>query len=163
MAQLLTHTNCNYPKLKKDDAMDRNTVGLLRKHELTHKNRCTENSQTTFTYYFFPPKMLMPNSVLPGQVLCMQILPSYRAPGDLIPESRELPNQWKSWRICWWWQWFPTGPGRAVPAEGACEQRRARSVLFSWRRSRACTPPADLKTQQSFIIKLIIPFRKNVF
>lgn len=79
--------------------MGRNTTGLLRKHELTHKNRHTENSQTTFIYYFFPAKMLMPrriklfHSVLPGQALCMQISPSYRAPEDLIPESRELPNQ----------------------------------------------------------------------
>jgi len=47
--------------------MGRNTTGLLRKHELTHKNRRTENSQTTFIYYFFPAKMLIAqeNKIVP--------------------------------------------------------------------------------------------------
>lgn len=147
--------------------MDRNTFGLLRKHELTHTQ--LHRRQPKNFFYFFPAKKkdqakenkIVMFAVLPGQVLYMQISPSYRAPEDLMPESRELPNQWKSWQICWWRQWFPKGPGKVVPAEGACEQRKARSVLFSWRRSRVYIAPADLKTQQYFIIKLIIPFRKK--
>lgn len=38
----------SYHKLKKVDAMDRNTFVFLRKHELTHKNIRTGNSQTTY-------------------------------------------------------------------------------------------------------------------
>lgn len=127
-----------------------NTVAQKTKYFFlsSKKAQSKENNIVTFT-------------ALPGQALCMQISPSYRAPEDSMPESRELPNQWKSWQICWWRQWFPKGPGTVVPAEGACEQRTARSALFSWRRSRAYIPPADLKTRQGFIIKLIIPFRKK--
>lgn len=106
---------------------------------------------------------MVTSTISPGQALCTQTSPGYRAPGDLMPGSRELPGRWRSWRICWWWRWSRAGRGRAGPAEGACARRRARSAWSSWRRSRACTPPAALETQatQRFRIKLIIPFRKK--
>lgn len=120
---------------------------------------CTQQHRTSAKCFNFPSSKrvqvkenrIVVFVVLPGQVLCRPISPSCRAPKDLMPESRGLPNQWKSWQICWWRQWFLKGRGRAVPAEGACEQRTARSAWFSWRRSRAYTPPADLETRHGIL------------
>lgn len=78
--------------------MDRNTFGLLRKHELTHTQLHRRQPKNFFISFLQKKDQAKENkivtfTVLPGQALYMQISPSYRAPEDLMPESRELPNQ----------------------------------------------------------------------